>query len=392
MSLLLVVLMIATLFTGCRQEDKELVEALIKTQEILSFESTNDMAFNLRAEGLDEESQVMFDAIASQINNMKLSLKQKSVANKDQTVAKAQIDANVLLNDMNFDTSIWVDMDMNGDKLVLKEFFKLPSMLMSFIPGAVDKEYIVLDFDTMNQAMGDMEEDMPGQMDLDKTMAIAMKYQEKFKVAIVDYMKSYKFNDLAVTKLEDQIVNDEKIKYYQVAFDNDSFKEFLKYTTISMLQDENLLPLFEEYMTELMSAAGEELPEELSLVGKSTEMIEKVKTFFEKIEDLTILGEDGILITFGINEDGYFVSEAGNMNFLIDTNQWINLIPASMKENEALESMPTPVFELSISYDSKMDNINEDVEVTMPTTTEENAIDYMDLIKSMIPEVQQDNY
>lgn len=379
LSLLLVVLIFAGLFTGCSQEDKELVNAFIKNQEILSQDSTSDIEFNLSAEGLDEEAQMIFDGIANQINNMKLSLNQKSVTNEEQTVAKAQIDANVLLNDMNFDSSIWVDLDMSSDELVLKEIFKLPSMLINFLPGAVGKEYIVLDFKTMNEAMADIE-DISEQVNLDATMEIAMKYQSKFIDAIVDYIKNYNFAHPVVTKLEEK----ENVKYYEVAFDNDSFKEFLKYTIISILQDESIIPLFEEYMAELMDMAGDEMPKELSFAEKSAEMIEKVEELFEILEELTVLGEDGIRITFGINEDGYFVSEEGKIDLLIDTKQFMNLMA------EPMDSTLAPVFKLSIAYDSKINNINENVEITMPATTEENSIDYMELINTMIAaDVQQ---
>ena len=391
LSLLLIVLIIASLFTGCNKEEKELVDAFIKSQEMLSLESTSNMEFNLNVEGLDDETQVIFDGFVNQINDMKLSISQKSVMNEDQTVAAAQIDANVKLPDMSFDSSIWVDMDMSGEKPVLKEIFKLPSMLMGFIPGAVEKEYIVLDFETMNESIASMEEDMPEQVDLDETMAIAMKYQEKFKDAFVDYIKNYDSDLSVVTKLDDKTVDGEKIKYYQVAFDNDSFKDFLKYTTISMLQDENIIPLFEEYMTELMSLSGEETPEELSITEKIGEVVKKTREFFEKLEELTILGEDGIIITYGINEDGYFVSEEGKLNFLIDTKEFMALVADSTEEeNEFLQDMPTPVFELSISYDTKITSINQDLEVIMPTITGENSIDYMELIESMIPDMGQD--
>lgn len=387
LSLLLVVLMIATLFTGCNKEEKGLVNALIKSQEMLSLESTSDLAFHLSAEGLDEESQVVFDEIANQINNMKLSINQKSVANEDQTVAKAQVDAKVQLDGMSFDSSIWVDMDMSSDQVVMRQIFKLPSMLMSFIPDGAGKEYIELDFDKMNQAMADMDPEIAKQMNMDETMAIAMKYQKKFADGIVEYIKDYDFDRPVVRKLDDQIVNDEAIQYYEISLDNDSFKEVLKYTMISMLEDENIMPLFEAYMTELMNASGEEMPEGLSITGNSAEMVEAVKEFFKTIEDLTILGEDGILITLGINEGGYFVSESGKIHLLIDTKQLTNLMAAKMGENEVLEVMPTPVFELSISYDTKINHINENISITMPATTEENTIDYMELIESMVSDL-----
>lgn len=382
LSLLLAVFMIASMFTGCSKEEKELVDAFIKSQEILSVEGTSNMTFNLKAEGLDEETQVIFDQIANQMNDMKLSISQKSVVNKDQTVAKAQIDANVQAAGMSFDSSIWVDLDMSGDELVLKEIFKLPSMLMSLIPGAAEKEYLVLDFNTMNKSIANLEGNIAQPVDFNETMAIAMKYQDKFKDAFIEYIKKYDSDLSVVTKLDNKKVNGENIKYYQVALDNDTFKDFLKYTAISILKDENIIPLFKEYMTEIMNMAGEEMP--VSITENVGEMVQKTQEFFEKIEGLTILGEDGILITYGINEDGYFVSEEGKMDFLIDTKQFASLVPDAMGGNELLQEMATPVFKLSISYDSKMSNINEDLEITIPTTTEKNSMDYMELIETMV--------
>ena len=399
--LLLIVLIIGSLFTGCNKEEKDLMDAFIKSQEMLKLESTSNMKFNLNVEGLDDETQVIFDGFVNQINDMKISISQKSVTNEERTVSKAQVDANVQLTDMSFDSSIWVDMDMSGEKLVLKEIFKVPSILMGLIPGATEKEYIVLDFDTMNESIANIEEDMPDPMDFGETMAIAMKYQDKFKDAFVDYIKDYDFDLSVVTKLGDKTVDGEKIKYYQVKFDNDSFKDFLKYTTISMLKDKSIISLFEEYMTELMSASGEKMPEELSITDNIGEMVQKTTEFFKKLEDLTILGEDGILITYGINKDGYFVSEEGKIDFKMDTKQFKQLISDSIEENQSsdealmvdnefLKEMPTPIFELSISYDTKINSINKDTKIKMPNITEKNSIDYMELIKTMVSEIPQD--
>ncbi len=401
LSLLLIVLIIASLFTGCNKEEKEFMDAFIKNQEILSLESTSDLEFKLSAKGLDEESQLVFDGIVDQINNMKLSISQKSLANEDQTIAKGQIDAKIQLPDIAFDSSIWVDLDMSGEKPVLLEVFKLPQMLMSFIPGGGEKEYIVLDFQTMTESLAEMEEGSENVANIDETMAIALKYQEKFMDAFVNYIKKYDSNLSLVTKLEDKTIDGEKIKYYQVSFDDESFKAFLKYTSISILQDEEILPLLKDYMTDLMAVSGEDMPEDFSISEDVGKMVDKVKDFFEKLDALTILGKDGIKITYGINKDGYFVSEKGNMNFLIDTGEFMDLVLESMKEEdenmdeallndgEEIKSL-RPIFDLSISYDTKIKNINKDLDITMPLTTKENSIDYMDLIKDMMTQAQSD--
>ena len=70
----------------------------------------------------------------------------------------------------------------------------------------------------------------------------------------------------------------------------------------------------------------------------------------------------------------------------------MDLISDSIEETEALvesNEMPTPIFELAISFDTKINSINQDIGTTMPTITEENSIDYMELIGSMVSESQQ---
>lgn len=394
--MLVITIIIGSLLTGFSKEDKNLTNAFIKSQEILSLESTSNVEFKLDVKGLDDETKLIFDEVINQINGMKLSTKQKSISNEEQNIAKGQMDANIQLADMNFDSSIWVDLDLTGEEPLIKEIFKFPSMLMNFLPGGNGKEYIVLDLQTMNESFKDVGEDGPEAMNLKETMSIAMKYQDKFMDAFTNYIKNYDSDLSNISKLDTKEVDGEKIQYYKVEFDNDSFKEFLKYTTISILQDENIIPLFEEYTKELMLISGEEMPEELSVTENIGEVVKKTQEFFEILEKVNLLGEEGINIIFGINEEGYFISEEGKIDFLINTEEIMNLMPKPTLEEEALvegdyelPEMPTPIFELMISYDTKIDNINEDMEITMPKTTKENSIDYMELIENMLVESQE---
>lgn len=385
---------IASLFAGCNQEEQAFMDALMKSQEILRLESKSNVEFDLKVDGLDDETQAMVGEFVNQVNDMKLTIDQKAVSNEEQTASTAQMDVKVQLSDMGFNSTIWVEADLSEDKPVLKEIFKLPSMLMDFIPGGAGKEYIVLDFETMDSYMADMEEDMPEMISLDESMALGIKYQEKFMDAFVGYMKDYDLDSSVLSKLDDKLVDGEKIEYYQVDFDNDSFKEFLKYTTISMVQDENLIPLFQDYMNEIMEASGEEMPEDFDLTDSIPEMVEEAKVFFEKLEEITLLGEDGIKIIYGVNEEGYLVSEEAKMDFLINTSEIMDLNSNLMEEDELSQEMPTPIIELVISYDTKMNNINEDIEVRLPETTELNSIDYIELMQSMsetmLPENMED--
>lgn len=383
-SLLLVFMLIASIFTGCSKGEKGLLDAFMKNQEILSLESTMDLKFNLSATGLLEEEQAIFDDVAKVVNDLSLHMNQKSVSNEKQTKAKGQIDLDVELEGTSFDSYIWVDVDFDGDKPDFKEIFKLPSLLRAMMPSpANSKEYIVLDFESMDEVYGGMGTPV----NYSEIMDVAMKYQDKFIEAFERYSKKYDSNISVVTKLDDKVIDGELADVYQIKFDNDSFKEFLKYTTISILQDKELAPLFEEYMSEIIKLSGEPMPENIDFTSDIPKLIKNVKEFFDTIEKLDILGKEGIVINYGVNKDGFIVSEEGKMDFLIDTKSIMEL--SSDQSKEGIEQMSSPVFNFVISYDNKIKNINNDIEINLPELTEENSIDLKTLMEGMIPEIPE---
>lgn len=377
--LLIIAIIIASLFTGCNQEEKGFIAALIKSQEALKTESTTDIDFDLKVGGLDEKIQFIVGKLVNQLSDMKMSVRQKSVKNEGKTVSKAKFDGSVQLRDIGFNSSLWLDMDLRNNEEKLKGVVKSPSILMRLIPGAAGKEYIVLDFHKGDESIEDGEEDMAQGMNLDESIFMAMKYEGKLMDAFIEYMKKHVS---LVNKIDDKIVDDEKIEYYQLTFDNESFKDFLKSTAISMVKDEDIFPLFREYMNKLRDESVEEKPERPS-IDNIVEMVQRVTEFFDKLKEITILGENGILITYGVNEDGYIVSEEGSMDFSINIKEFMDLGAGSAEEDKLLQEMSKATVELMISYSRKTSNINQDIEVTIPNTTEENSIDYMELIEIM---------
>jgi copper amine oxidase-like protein len=385
LSLVLVLILIASIFTGCSKEEKGLLDAFMKNQEILSFESDMNLEFDLSASGLLEEEQVIFDDVAKVVNDLSLHMKQKTLSNEEQTKARAQMDLDVKLDGTNFESYIWVDADFDDENPVFKEIFKLPSLLRAMMPSPANtKEYIVLDLEEMNQAY----EDMGTPVDYSEIMDLAMKYQEKFVEAFERYSKNYDSDISVVTKLDDKVIDGESVDIYQVKFDNDSFKEFLKYTTISILQDKEMALLFQEYMAEIINLSGEPMTEEdIDFTSDIPQLIKDAKEFFETLENLEILGEEGIVINYGVNKDGFIVSEEGEMDLLIDTKSIMEL--SSDELEEGIEKTSTPIFNIKISYDNKMENINNDIEIVLPELTEENSIDFETLVESMMPEIPE---
>jgi len=382
LTLLLVVVLSMSLFTGCTGDEKALSGAMMKSQEILSMKSTTDLNFSLNSTGLSGEEQVAFDNVATMINGLQVTLKQKSQADKDLFITKAQVDASIKLEDMTFDSTVWVDLDLNDENFTFREIFKLPSILSMNMPAPMnEKEYLVLDFGTMSEIDGDMV--IP--MDYSKTIAISMDYQEKFVSVFQKYINNIDSNLISVTKLQDQVINEQDCQMYQIQMDDASFKQFIQQNIINLLQDEEMLALFKDYMTESLSATGETMPEEMDFTKNIPELLVKTNEFFEAFKDVTILGEDGIVIEYGINQDGFIISEVGKMDFKIDVQQLANSINTLSGLENDLPIGSKPIINFGISYDSKITNINEEIEVTMPVLTEENSIDFMSMMNSLMP-------
>lgn len=384
LSFLLVLTLLASLFTGCTMDEKSLADAFLKNQEILSLESITNLDFKLTSEGLSEDEQIIFDGIADVVNDLSIEMQQRSVANEDQTSAKAYGLAKVNLGEESHDTSIWVDLDMSGDELILKEIFKLPTILKDMMPEEIGaKKYMVLDFNDMMKELEDLGQDVEATMDMNEVMAVAMKYQEKFVEAINNYIRDYDSKLSLVKRMEDKSINGEMAKIYQVKFDDASFKEFLKYNMINVLQDKEMLSLFTDYMAEVFAISGEEMPEEFNFQKDIPQAIEKIKEMFETIDKVSILGKDGIVINYGINEDGYIISEEGKYDFLIDVKSIMEIASEEL-EGQSLETMSTPVFNLVLSSDMKVSKINKDMIIYIPKTTSQNSISYMEAIEKML--------
>lgn len=382
LSMLLVIVLSISLFTGCTGDGNALLSAMMKSQDILSMKGTTDLSFSLSGTGLSEEEQVSFNNTAAMINGLQVQLTQKSQTNKDLSIAKAQVDANIKLEDITFDSTVWVDLNLEEENFTFKEIFKLPSLLSMSMPAPLnEKEYLVLDFETMNEMNGETAI----QPDYSKIMDIAKNYQEKFTDVFKEYMKNFDSNQVVVTKLQDQIIDEQTAQMYQLQMDDASFKQLIQQSVVTILQDEEMLALFKDYMTEILASTGETMPEEMDLTKNMPEMIVKVNEFFEDLNDVTLLGDDGIVIVYGINQDGFIISEAGKMDFVIDVQQLTNLFSTLSGIESDLPIESTPIINFGITYDSKITNINEEIEVAMPVLTEENSMDLMSMITSLMP-------
>ena len=323
LTVLTLILALALGLTGCVGGELKLYDAFNKMQDITSLDTDMEMTFTFETEGFSEEEQMMLQQISAMLNNAKVKTHQRQVLNEEQTVVKAEMNTIMDFGGMTMDMGLWVDMDLTEDEQKMVEIIKMPQMLMSFIsPEDPAKEYIVYDLGEMMKA-----EDV--ELNFAEIMEFSKELQPKLAEFMKEIQKDFKPGFKVVTQKDDKVVNGKKLEIYEVKLDDATLKELVKYAVNYSLEDEKTLEFFKEYMDAVMSmgmipeeereAAEKEIAEGFKeFENQIPEMKEKFNEFMEKYKDVEILGDKGIVVEYGIDDKGYIVHEAGNMDLKID--------------------------------------------------------------------------
>lgn len=383
---LLLILALTLGLTGCFGGELKLYEAMDKMQYVNSIQTETEMGFTFETEGFGEQEQELLNQVAAVLNNAKLKTNMKQTQNDDQTVAKAEMKTNIEAAGMNFDTNIWVDVDLSSEEPKLVEVFEMPEMLMSSIlPEGESKQYLVYDIGEMMETEGmelnfkelmDFSKDLqPELMDFFKTMYKDMKLDKDF-----------------LTQKDNKVIDGKNLEIFEIKLKDANLKELVRHSVNHTLDSELTMNFLKDYMDLVMNmgaipeAEKEEAEQEIkegleSLETQLPEFKTAFNDFMDKYEDIEILGEEGIVIEYGIDEKGYLVHEAGNIDLRIDLNK----ITKALGE-ESMEG----IINLGINYTSKNYNINNKVlMVRMPNVTKGNSMDYMELLEMQMEQLSR---
>ncbi|MBU5313158.1 hypothetical protein KQI38_14025 [Tissierella carlieri] len=387
-SVLALILALSISLTGCVGGESKLYNAFNKMQDITSIESKMEMGFTFEAEGFSEEEQLMLEQVKAMVNNSKIAMNQKAKYNKEKTVGQAQVDMNMNFGGMGMDMNVWVDMDMSTDELKIKEVIKMPQMLMSsMFPNDPAKQYIVLD-------MGQMMKEENAEMNFNELMKFGKEFQPKLTEFMKEMQKDFKPGIEVVKQKDSKVVNKEKLDIYELKMDDAALKGLVKDAVNYSLDKKEVIEFIKEYMNAVMSvvvlpegekeAAEAEVKQGLADLEKQLpEFKVKFNEFMEKYKDVKILGDKGIVIEFGINKEGYIVHEVGTIDLRIDLGQIAEVVGEKAPEMKG-------IIKLGISYTSKSYNINsKDVKVEMHKVDEKNSIDYMEMMKMQMEQIEK---
>jgi hypothetical protein len=379
-SIVAIVLVLSIVFTGCTNNELDLYKAFNKSQDINSMESDTVLNFTLKGEGFSAEDEQIVQQLVNTLNNSEISIKQKMKQNEEKTAAKAFADMNLNFGGMKMPMSVWVDTDMSGETPKLVEIIEMPQMLMSGMsPEAADKKYLVYDFEKITDTSGTG-------IDYDELMKFSKDFQPKITNFFKDYQEDFK-PEVEVVKYRGQkTVNGEALSIYELKLNDETFKDFIKYTVNYTLDNKDAIEFVKEYMNAVIDMVeipeGEEQPsqEEINmemdnLEKELPELKKQFNEFMDTYKDIKIIGDKGIVIEYGVNSDGYIVYEAGNIDLRID----LEAITKAVKEDlPPVEG----VLNLGIKFETKVSNINKDIRVYIPKVNKSNSIDFSEMMQS----------
>lgn len=407
--------LLAAIFTGCSSDELKVVDSLLKSNEIESMESSTELKMSINFIGASEEELQEASEALNLINNSSVTINQKTQQDEEQI--KGQVDFNLDLGGMITNTSVWVDADTSGDDFKLKEIIKLPPIFMMSMPEEhMGKEYLVLDFAELMQE-ANQEQNKEENLDMSQLsnwIEFNMEFKTKFNEFVKEFAKDFDFDEKIITYKGKDKIDGESVKVYELKLDDKTFKAFTKqvvYTLIESDSSKELLKEYFAYVEEIVEATDSANQEELEEIRgyselfseegmskeEKEELLEYIDEEFESFEDIQIIGEKGIVIQLKINGKGYIVNTSGNINIAFNPEDFDeysyedeNISDEDANKTILDEEEMNYIIDLNIEFDSKITNINKDIDVEFPKTTPDNSINYMELIKAQQEQLRED--
>lgn len=384
-------IMTASLFTGCSTDGLVLVKAFGKSQTINSMQTQTDISIKVSGSNMSAQEEQMMKSVLPMINGMKISMLTKTNQNKEKTISKAQSDIALQLGQIPVPISmnVWVNTDETGDKPIVNEVVKIPQLIATQLPKELQgKDYMVMNLTDMTSTPS------APQLDYKKLMSFSKEFQPKLLNFISKYIEQFNPTTNYINRIAtEHFLQDNKMQSmdtYEVKLTDKSFKDLMHYTLNNLAQNTDAMNFVKDYMSSVMSVydttnvkdktSQDEINKEFdNLITQLPQELANLNKTLDSLDNLKILGDNGITIRYSINQDGYIVNEKGNAEFVIDLPSIFKLAGSSAKDSSL--SGPTGIYTISIGFNSNITNISGDVSIVFPKVDSTNSFKYTDIVK-----------
>ncbi len=377
-SMAIAVLVASFAFAGCSSDGMELANAYTKSQSIYSMESKTNLSFNISATNLTDQEKQMMNTIRPFINDAKITADVKVMQNQDRTSSKVWEDFNAQMGQMPLNMTLWADMDLNS-QMPFKEIIKMPGILNSQMPDQFKgKEYLVMSSDDMNNIQG------APVINYKNLIAFTKNYQTNL-MSLPGFGENFNPGTTYITKVgtENKYIDNklQQVKVYELKLTDASLKSLMHYTLNNLADNPDSVNFVRSYVDAVMSiyesnpeidAMKAEMDKAISSVPQQAAILDKS---LDSIKDVKLLGDEGIVIKYYVNKDGYIVYEQGNAQLVVD-------MPSINKLSQSDNSI-TGIYTINLNFNTEFSNINELTYIEFPQLNDANSYKYGDLLKSV---------
>lgn len=403
-----------------KKDGQEFIGKLLAAEQIKSCEIKSNSTITLTAKDLPDEMQAGFTQATSTIGDtitIDLTGKIQSISD---THIKEELNTSIKLGGIMAEKPIslpmYLDMDMSNTinpsyKVIYglpKEYTDMASSMDPSLSMLKDKEYMVLDMASM-QNLGSQEA-MP-KIDYTKISNFVEKNKDTFTKLGLKYFSTFNPNFNVVKKLNVTKTPDGRnATGYQVNLNNDTFKSLLAYSgnhALTFIEEKEVMEFIKSYMEVYIDAIDiddketnkdvfeQAFDEFLSNMPSNTLQFNK---FADILSSMELLGKNGIQINYYLDDKGRTIYQDGFIDMEINLNKIQN---AFMGENKA--NLPAGVSNaansikgtigMNIKFSNSLSKLNDStINVTFPSLTETNSIDYFKFLNSMIQsEIKAEN-
>lgn len=401
-AILVIIALITMGLSGCRPKgSKELFDAFRKSSEMKSYSSKAhvDLAldFDIDTSHMSEDEKNMLDMYMGMFQDIELDVEQK-IMSKDDNTYHTESDLSYNLGGIGFNIKMWQNINLSEDNFEMNQVIEIPQLFRPFftqVTGEMsNKEYLVYNWsDFMEMAEeDDINFDMQNIFMLSKDLGTEL--QVTFLTTLDEFQKNYEVE--IISYIGEEKINGEKLDVYEMNFDDKSFKDFLRFAANDILEDEETEKLIEEYLTlfgdlvfemDPLGSSKEEIESDIKEMLDNLDLEEAKDEFIEFVDafdDVEIIGEDGIALTYKVNREGYIVANTGVVDLVFDTEE----ISEALREIYPDEfnypaDQEQVVFKIYVDFEIEISDINEEQDIEFPELTDDNSLNLFDMIEEM---------
>lgn len=392
-------IVLSFLFTGCSSNELVVYNALNKQFDASSLETETQISVNCKIDKVNERDRKDVETYVSFLNDTLMSITEKIEKPKNSTEVKTYTNANLDLSGVTYHLYAWSKEDPDSLTANNTYIYKIPSIFpMSFYRNDFSwKRNLVYNQNDLAKIINDNSN-----QNLDKKI-----FSESFhavKNAITQAIQRHpKLFDGSFSFIQN---NNSKVKdtsEYTLKINDKQFKSLLRLMVNELGKDkeftESLKKAVKSFYANVSLMDRDEFDQDplkdIDNYFDSGMLVNNINSLLDAFDNVQILGEEGMKISYFINKDGYIVDKKGEINIVLDTNRFEKAVEEAFRPEKdqidaGTEENDTVVLRICINFGTHINGINTPLNIEFPSVDKSNSIDMAENLKQSIEEIRKE--